>query len=137
MARLRLDPPREPEVAVIGISSHVNDYRLCWALNKAMGLELSRREQDIVDGTPNGPAHFAVFDHTDTETEMRYALVSNNSGHGRLLKGQKQANYFLVVAASEDEHPPDLLEQVLAIEFVLTAFELPYKELRAGHKLLL
>lgn len=137
MARLRLEPPPEPDVTIIGISSHVHDYRLCWALNRAMGLELARREADIVDDTKHGPAHYAVFDHTDPETEARYTLVSNNSGDGRLLKGQRQANYFLVVDAEEAERRPALLDQVLATEFVLTAFPLAYNQLRAGHKLLL
>lgn len=137
MARLRLDPPPEPDVTIIGISSHVHDYRLCWALNRSMGLELARRATDIVDDTKHGPAHYAVFDHADPETEASYTLVSNNGRDGRLIKDQRQANYFLIVDAEEAERRPALLDHVLATEFVLTAFPLTYKELRAGHKLLL
>ncbi len=137
MARLRLDPPPEPDFTIIGISSHVHDYRLCWALNRSMGLDLARRATDIVDDTKHGPAHFAVFDHADPETEARYILVSNNSGDGRLLKGQRQANFFLVVDNGEAEPDPGLLERILTTEFVLTAFPLAYNQLRAGHKLLL
>ena len=27
---------------LIGISSHVNDYRLCWSLNRSLGIALAR-----------------------------------------------------------------------------------------------
>jgi hypothetical protein len=34
----KLDMEPDPEVMLIGISSHVNDYRLCWSLNR-LGMQ--------------------------------------------------------------------------------------------------
>ena len=45
-------------------------------------------------------------------------------------------DFFLVVDNELAELNPDLLAQVRSAEFVLTAFKLPYEQLRAGHKLL-
>jgi hypothetical protein len=52
--RIRLDVEPDPEVHVIGISSHVNDYRLCWSLNLCLGIALARRDRDILDSSAEG-----------------------------------------------------------------------------------
>ena len=47
MAKLKLDSDPDPDVFLIAISSHVNDYRLCWSLNNSLGIDLGRRKKDI------------------------------------------------------------------------------------------
>ena len=132
MARHKLDLEPQPDAVVIGISSHVNDYRLCWALNKRLGVNLSRREKDIAAGTG---AHFAAYDHLDEETGARLMLISNRSEGVLLLKDQKQADYFLVVDEEGSLRSEEVMEQVRNTEFVLAAFTLDLKRLRSGHEL--
>jgi len=131
--KLRLDLEPDPEVNVIGISSHVNDYRLCWSLNRSIGIALTRRERDIQD---EGSATFAAFDHDETETAARFTLVNNRGGSGLLVKEQRATDYFLVVDERASLDTEQLLERVRNAEFVLAAFSLPFDQLRAGHKLL-
>lgn len=137
MAKIKLDIASDPEVTVFGISSHVHDYRLCWALNRSAGLELARRRTDISDEVNGITARYSVYDQVDDYTQARYTLVNNHCGDGILLKEQRQADYFLVLDHELAELRPDLLDRVRAAEFVLAAFELPYEQLRAGYKLLL
>lgn len=137
MAKLKLDMEPDPDVTVIGISSHVNDYRLCWSINRNVGLELARRRSDIVDEVNGVLASYSAYDHVDEHTQARFTLVNNHSGDGILLKEQRQADYFLVVDNELAELRPDLLERVRTAEFVLTAYSLSFDQLRAGHKLLL
>lgn len=132
MARHKLDLEPEPDAVVIGISSHVNDYRLCWALNKRLGVTLTRREKDIVASTG---AQFAAYDHQDEETGARLMLISNRSEGVLLLKDQKQADYFLVMNEESPRRPEEIMEQVRNTEFVLAAFTLDLKRLRSGHEL--
>jgi hypothetical protein len=62
----RTTPPTRR--CVIGISCHVNDYRLCWSLNRSIGIALSRRERDIQD---EGDASYAAFDDdADPKTKI-------------------------------------------------------------------
>lgn len=137
MAKLKLDLGSVPDITVIGISSHVNDYRLCWSINRSVGLELTRRRDDITDEANGILARYSAYDHVDPPTQQRFTLVNNHSGDGILLKEQRQADFFLVVDNELAEDRPDLLDRVRAAEFVLTAFPLSYDQLRAGHKLLL
>jgi len=136
MAKLKLDLEPDPEVTVIGISSHVNDYRLCWSLNRSMGLALRRCDADIVDGGPGRSTAYAAFVHTEEDPEGRYLLVSNHGTDGILIKEQRQADFFMVVDNAIAEREPELLQRIRAAEFVLTAFDLPFADLRMGHKLL-
>lgn len=137
MAKLKLELESVPDITVIGISSHVNDYRLCWSINRSIGLELTRRRNDITDETNGILASYSAYDHVDEPTQARYTLVNNHSGDGILLKEQRQADFFLVVDNELAEDRPDLLDRLRSAEFVLTAFPLSYDQLRAGHKLLL
>ena len=137
MAKLKLDLEPDPAVMVIGISSHVHDYRLCWSINRSVGLELSRRRTDIAEEINGIVARYSAYDHVDEATQARYTLVNNHSGDGILLKEHRQADYFLVVDNELVESAPDLLDRVRKADFVLTAFPLPFEQLRAGHKLLL
>ena len=137
MAKLKLSMEPVPDVTVIGISSHVNDYRLCWSINRSVGLELTRRRTDIADDANGIRALFSAYDHVDERSQARYTLVNNHSGDGILLKEHRQADYFLVVDNELAEEQPDLLERIRGAEFVLTAYPLSYDQLKAGHKLLL
>jgi hypothetical protein len=137
MAKLKLDLEPDPEVTVFGISSHVNDYRLCWSLNKSVGLEMARRRTSITEEINGSSAQYSAYDHVDDTTQARYTLVNNHCGDGVLMREYRHADYFLVVDNELAERRPDLLDTIRKADFVLTAFSLPFDELKAGYKLLL
>ncbi len=135
MAKYKLDMEPGPEVTLIGISCHVNDYRLCWALNRALGINLTRRENDITDPGPEKLANYSAFDHTDEESQAHFVLVNNHSTDGILLKEHKQADYFLVVDESAPLTAEELIDNVRKTEFVLMAYPLDARTERGAHKL--
>jgi hypothetical protein len=137
MARLKLELQPDPEISVIGISSHVKDYRLCWSINRAMGINLTRRRPPIQDESNGIRSSFNAFDHRDEETSTSCTLVNNHGTDGVLLKDLRQADYFLVVDQDWADRPETVLEKVRSAEFVLTAFPLEFDQLKDGHKLLL
>ncbi len=136
MAKHKLDMEPDPEVMLIGISSHVNDYRLCWALNRSLGINLTRRASDINDMGPEKPASFAAFDHIDDGSQASYTLVNNHCADGVLLKEHRQSDYFLLVDQAAPITHEELIEQVRRTEFVLMAYPLDARKERGAHKLL-
>ena len=134
--KLKLDIEPDPEVTVIGISCHEHDYRLCWAMNHAMELELTRRREDITEEVGGREAHFGVYDHVVHPDRGGYTLINNHGDQGVLIADQKNADDFLVVDNEVVEDVPDLVDRIRAAEFVLAAFNLPFDQLRNGHKLL-
>ncbi|MFN3875241.1 MAG: IPExxxVDY family protein [Flavobacteriales bacterium] len=126
-----------PQVAVVAISCHVPDYRLCWSLNRALGLRLERRAQDITERAKDKELRFTVFDHRDAEGGPQWTLVSNACGKRRLIASQQQADFFLVVGQDAPGLEGDLLARLRAAEFVLMAYPVDIAQLRMSHKLLL
>ena len=133
MARHRLDLEPELDLIVIGISSHVNDYRLCWALNKHLNVALSRRGSDITNGAGGA---FTVYDHTYEESGARLSLISNRSEGRLLLKDQKQADFFLVMDEAGPLRAEELLERVRNMDLVLAVFNIDPKRIRSAPELL-
>lgn len=136
MAKLKLDSDPDPDVLLIAISSHVNDYRLCWALNNSLGIDLGRRKKDIEEQGPEHPAYFSAFDHTEEATQANITLVSNHAPEGVLVNEQRQADYFLIVDGESLLSPAFALERVRQAEFVLAAFPLDIRNLKSAFKLL-
>jgi hypothetical protein len=130
----KLDLRPEPDALVIGISSHVNDYRLCWALNRSMGIALARRATDVVGGD-SGHVRFAAYDHLDDETGTVMTLLVNRSGGVPLIREQKDTDFFFVL----DENGPlpvdEALVRIRNTEFVLAAYRVDLKRLRSGLEL--
>ena len=101
-----------------------------------MELELTRRRDDIIDMVGGHEAHFGVFDHVVHPDRGGYTLINNHGEQGVLIADQKNADYFLVVDNDVAEDVPDLMDRIRASEFVLAAFNLPFDQLRNGHRLL-
>ncbi len=137
MARLKLDIEADPEVNVIGISSHVRDHRLCWSINRTLGMELTRRRQGIAEMQNGRTAEFSAFDQFDDEAQANCTLVNNHSTEGVLLRDLRQADFFLVVDHEWNEPVDHLLSRLRQAEFVLAAFPISFAQLKEGHKLLM
>lgn len=140
MARHKLlddDAEAAPAAAVIGISSHVPDYRLCWALNRSLGLDLERRRNDIVEHVRGKDLHYPVFQQAGADGAAPWALVSNLCGKRRLIAAEKQADYFLVIDPETADRETNLLHRLRSTDFVLHARTIDMNKLRDGHKLLL
>ncbi|MBK8225722.1 MAG: IPExxxVDY family protein [Flavobacteriales bacterium] len=125
------------KVSVIGISCHVPDYRLCWALNLSLGLGLERRRTDIVEHVRGKDLHYPVFQQVGADGMAVWWLICNLCGKRRLIADQKQADYFLVIDQETAEREADLILRLRSTEFVLLAYPVDINESRNGHKLLL
>ena len=136
MAKFKLDVNPEPEVLLIAISSHVNNYRLCWSLNKGLGLQLARRQKDIQDEGPEGKAWYPVFDQVGEIDEPTWTLVGNHAPEGVLVPEQRQADYFLVMGAETSLTADQVLRAVREAPFVLAAYIIQPNSLKSAYKLL-
>lgn len=114
----------ENDYSLIGIASHENDYRLSWAINKSLGLDLKKSE----DFTLDHPKHkilinysFYVFD--DENNYITYNLISNKSEKGFLIPEMKNIDFVLRVSGSPDQDLiNDLVFNLKKIDIVITAF---------------
>lgn len=116
----------ENDYSLIGIASHENDYRLSWAINKSLGLDLKKS----VDLTLDHPKHkitinYSLYIFDDENNLISYNLISNKSEKGFLIPEMKNIDFVLRVSGSPDQDLiNDLVFSLKKIEIVITAFSI-------------
>lgn len=109
---------------LIGIVSHENDYRLSWAFNQQIGLNLIKSKNITIDQpTLEENPVFAVFRSEEEESLIQHYLITNKSENGYLVSELKNVDYILKICGENTEEKATLLlNQIKKVEFVSTAF---------------
>ncbi|PLX11705.1 MAG: IPExxxVDY family protein [Marinilabiliales bacterium] len=116
----------EGDFTLIGIASHENDYRLSWAINKFIKLELVKCE----DLKINHPKHnieinYSMYNYSDMNNYINYDLISNKSEKGFLLPELKNIDFILRVSGYSDiDYLSKLLIRLKKIDIVITEFKI-------------
>jgi hypothetical protein len=114
----------ENDFKLVGIASHENDYRLSWAINKALGLELVKIDDLEIDH----PKHkinitFSRYHYFDENGEMDYNLISNKSENGFLIPKIKNIDFIMKISGDPDDSNIQKVMTVLKkIDIIITAF---------------
>lgn len=127
------DDDNEDLFSLFAISCHQKDYRLCWELNKTLELNL-QKEDDII--VPNSEFSFSRYYFDREDFMQEYYLLSNKSGNQYLAPELKQADYFLQVYGLRSEiESDDIIQKIISIDIVLTAYTFDAAKLKNGHPL--
>ena len=149
------------DFTLIGISSHEKDYRICWALNKILELDLIKNESlEIKSNKQNTPSFFSLFSFENTEEFLEYFVISNLSENklstskdttlfgkgdkesqsnekGMLIPEQKQMNYFLVIRGEVSKKEiKEIITKIKKLDFIQTAVCIDVKELKSKKNLI-
>lgn len=149
------------DFVLIGISSHEKDYRLCWALNNTLGLDLNKIESlEIRSKKQTTPSYFSLFKYENTEEFMEYFVIANLSENklfgsdentlfstgargphatenGVLIPEHKQMNYFFVIKGEIPENKrEDMFRKIKELDLVLTAVFIDVRELKSKKNLI-
>jgi hypothetical protein len=114
----------ENDYSLIGIASHENDYRLSWAINKSLGLDLKKNEDFTIDHPKHKiTVNYSLYIFDDENNYITYNLISNKSEKGFLIPEMKNIDFILRVSGSPDQNLlNDLLFKLKKIDIVITAF---------------
>lgn len=148
MARLTLSAEEDYSFHLLGISSHAKDYRLCWAVNSVLGIELEKQEMDsplpgttkkqlsLLEETPVAQT-ITIYTFYDQETYIDYTLINNYNPAGYMAPEQKSANFFLKITGDlADERKADLMLALKEIDLVLAVFDIDVKKLKSKQNFL-
>lgn len=98
MSRYRLDVDFDFDFPLIGISSSLKDYRLCWQINRALNIELCRQKDLLVSNEKKRQeAYFNLFQFEDAIDFLRYFLIANKSAGSLFIPELKQADFFMML----------------------------------------
>jgi hypothetical protein len=123
---------------LLGISSHVKDYRICWTVNKSLGLDLIKLDKEIIIKQKDGEDRsvFSIYYYFDEENEMEFELICNRHEHGFLIPELKEADYFLKMNMFYSQNLQELIELLKNTNLINMAFEIDVKSLRSKQNLL-
>ena len=139
MGKHTLEIEYDYDFVLIGISSHEKDYRICWALNNKLGLDLVKTEPlEIKDKKQEEHSHFSLFSFERPDEFMEYFIIANRSEKGLLIPEQKQVDYFFIIRGEmEDEAAIEVVKQIKEINLVQTAFRIDVTSLKSKQNLIL
>lgn len=161
MGKYTLKIEYDYDFVLIGISSHEKDYRLCWALNNTLELELTKTESlEIKAKKQDNPSFFSLFQYENVDEFREYFVLANtsenrqlatkehtlfnNSTHetlavdsGILIPEHRQIDYFLMIRGElEDETIDEFVSKLKAIDLILTAVRIDVSSLKSKENLL-
>lgn len=138
MTKKLLNIEYEYDFTLIGISCHEKDYRLCWNINNALHIELTKIES-LENYSPKEKAKglFSLFSYEHEESQRTYYLLSNRSQYGVVIPEQKQTDYFIIIKGSFFESDKAvLMDELKKIPIILTSFEINPNSLKSKKNLI-
>lgn len=131
-------PDSEPDLTIIGISSHEKGFTLSWALNRDLGWTLSRGPDLVKQSGKEEEIRFPVFRFPDNVHHRNYFLIQNRISEGFLYPAQATTTDFLLVVPESlsEEETNALISRLKSIMGVQTAFVIPPETLPDSSQLI-
>jgi hypothetical protein len=138
LTKHRLDIEYEYDFFLTGISCHEKPYRLCWAINKALEMEMQLIDPLSISLKKNElPTDFTLFMHENQDLDTIVYLVANKNENGLLVPEHHQADYFFIAKGAFNETDyTNMLAGIKAIPFVLMSYRIDPETLKSKQNLL-
>jgi len=136
--KFKLEVEYDYDFVLIGICCHEKDYRICWALNSKLGLELSKAPDfEIKDKKYKDPSRYSLFEYIKEEQYIEFYVIANKSQQVLLIPEHKQADYFLLIKGIVTTGQKEtIIKDIREIPMILTAFDIDPNELKSKQNLL-
>ena len=136
MSKVLLRLEDDYDFTLIGISSHIKDYRLCFELNRLLNIDLVRAE-DYKISTKNGTTTCSFYEFIDEENYLEYYLITNLGDNGYLIKEQNTVDFFLLIKGNtSDNLTANIILKINTLSLVLTSFNFDPSQLKSKKNLL-
>ena len=107
------------DIKIIGICTHIEDYKLAWHINKLLNINLVKYS-DIVN---EDGFEFSFYLYDGGENSNTYNLVEISNTEGRWVNFSPATDYLIVIRNFiNDENLAKLLDKIKHIEGVQLAY---------------
>jgi hypothetical protein len=138
VVKYTLEEEYDYDFRLVGISCHAKDYRLCWCLNRFLGLGFVKDTNDleiIGEGFFSGSTH-SMYSYYDEEDQNEFYLIANRDSRGYLLPEQKQADFLLMIKESLPLNLDEFIKDLRSLDLILTSFEIDVEKLKSKENLI-
>jgi len=126
MKKLVLNVDFESEYTLLGICTHLKDYRLSWFLNQNLFLTLTKIE-DLKIASPKSKdvSAFSFYHCNDEENFSMFSFISNKTPGNTLLPEFHQADFLLLINGQIGKlNEKKYISEIKKITNVLTVFNI-------------
>ena len=129
--KVTLKPQQSGNVTIIGISSHLKDYRLCLFLNQALLFNFRKTDDFLQNENEEGENAYSNYLYTDPESRATFILISNHHPDKKLIPTQKQTDFFLITQDPLDEnYISGMISRIRAVQQVNAVFKIPQSAIK-------
>jgi hypothetical protein len=123
---------------IVGITSHENDYHICWNINQSLGISLNKLDDlHVYNNKFDVSQDFSLYKYYDEDTMTEYHLISNRCDNGFLLNEIRNIDFILKINGElDDQYLNNLILKIRSIEGITAAFELDPANLKSREKLI-
>lgn len=133
----RLSFKSEHDYILIGISSHENDYRVCWAINNDLGTNFVKTENlKIFNQKLSASQEFSLYIYENEDSLNRFHLVANRCENGYYIPELKNIDFFLqIFGDTADDYINELIKRIKGLDIITGVFLIDPEILRSKDRL--
>ena len=142
----------EENYVLIALHSGLEDYALAYALNRALKINLKRSKTDL---DISNETSFPIYEWKDKLNERYWTLIVNTSVKEEYLEVHdlfsnetsstvyhvlpeyRDVDYLLKVEQEEDEADSGMLDSILEIPKIITAYQIETDKLKSKQNLII
>lgn len=138
MNRITLKFEPDFDFVLIAITSPLKDYRLCYQINKQLGVDFVRIEELTMHvGNEAVAPCFNRYAYLPEDSETEFYILSNKGSEGFLIPEMNRVDYFLMIRNFIDEEDLEFWQsRIKKLPDVLAAVEVEPKKLKSKENLL-
>jgi len=137
MSKFSLELIEEYPYQVFGIAASAHDYRLCWHINKELGLNFVRQKAIQVINKRKETVNHELFVYENEDAVAKYRLIQNKKTGSIFLPETSKADYLLVIDESPVLNYDEIVLKIKNIRPVLIVFPINLDALKYKQNLLL
>jgi len=119
------------EYQIIGICSHLKEYKLCWHLNKVLNSNLSKLEDFSFSSRNVSSENYSFFYYNDKNNRNNIFLLSNKNDNMTLLEKIPEADFLLIIkGVFSDKRIEDIITALKKTSNILTVFSVNMNKIK-------
>lgn len=135
MAKFTLEIEEDFDFRLIGIYSHIKDYRLCWFINQELQIDL-QKDNNLDLSSKNNEQEHTLYAFIDEEDLIEYYLIGNRSENGWLIPEEKCDYFLLIKGHVRDAWISEIIETIKQLNAVLATTEIIVEDLKSKENLI-
>lgn len=136
---LRLEEEELPDFLILGLVTGTKDYRLCYEINKTLGIELSMMNDiELPAGRPGSQTYHSCFEYAGADGELYLVLGNKDRNHtGHFLPEFKNVDFFLIATnPSRWFEKPEAIRLLRSIQHISGVYDIQPAQVKSINNIL-